>query len=166
MSAVLEIEEARETLGISRNVMAKMEPGSSQQFIQEVEQKFVMKTHLRWWWSAFHKPVFFVSLFTQEAYRHLHELLPQPNNTYAFVVGIEDENDKDIAVYHGNIFTIESIINECSAFEYYLIPSTMDCILCENHHAEIVGSGMSLVEYYKSFLANRGSLIQSHRLVY
>lgn len=125
-----EINEAISSLKIEEKVKI-FEGEKKREFLQKMQDFFVVGNPRVWWLSLKYKPVTFV--FEQEdSYKRITDFFGEDEEVWWV---IEDEEQ---LLYKTNISHIINIISECSYFEYNIITQNYDRFLCENDHNEIL----------------------------
>lgn len=101
-----------------------------------------------WWWTVY-KDTNSYSIHFQKgnAFEALDDLLPSDKN-YWFVAS--EENGK-YWLYESKIESIQWLIANMHAFEYYIIDKKHEWILCENHHDMLIGVGHELINKLRAF---------------
>ncbi|MEL6300002.1 MAG: DUF6756 family protein [Pseudomonadota bacterium] len=127
-----EVDRAIRELGVRAN---RISPENERQTYEAVLNTFSGGKDGIWLWEHFTEPSFGCELahFSETA-----EIVPDPKEQVWFMVE-EDHSPKPI--YCVSVTGAISIVGDCFAFEYYLIDTKLQWILCENHHDWVVGSG-------------------------
>lgn len=103
----------------------------------ELENLFVNKNGLRWWWEDFKLP-FEISEEIDKPWENINSLVP---NTCKKVLLMIEDNSEIYPILHCNPQLIPRVLNECYWFEYYIIDEEYQWLICENHHNAIFTTG-------------------------
>lgn len=139
-----EIETARRSLKLVDSQFREVPDTEARSIYEAAESNFVSSSGLLWWWEDFKQPATRVHFPKQDGFRHLQEIALSENEMLWLIV--EEERSDCYPVYEGRIAEIQSIIAECSAFEYYLAPKDLSWLVCENHHDVIFAIGAKVEE--------------------
>lgn len=145
-----EIESALEVLALPKHSFIKLPESESRVLFNDLVVTFVEGGDRKWWWEAFKQgPVCTISGFSKP-YELLVSLVPDVDEKLWFIV--EDNYSDHYPIYEGDVRLITSVIEECFAFEYYLVPKNKEWLLCENHHNVLLGVGERIInnELFKS----------------
>ena len=131
-----DIEKSLDALSIP----IRIAPNSST-IIEHIESRFGC-TNLRAWWEGFSsKAKQSISCSDGNGLLLLHEIVQENVSKYF------DENEllffiaeSNTPVFLLSLKEIVALIGEMYYFEYYIIPSSLDWIVCENDHNEIIFS--------------------------
>ncbi|CAA9892853.1 conserved hypothetical protein [Candidatus Methylobacter favarea] len=94
-----------------------------------------------WWREGLKEPVAYT--VPPDPIAFIRRLLRQDESVWLVA---EDEGDKTIGnfwLYEG---TVSAVLQECPAFEYYIVEKKMERLICENPHglASTIGSAQTL----------------------
>jgi hypothetical protein len=95
------------------------------------------------WWESLKEPV--AQTVPREPISFIKDILP-PDEPIWFVA--EDSGKKKIGnfwLYEGTPSAACAILQECPAFEYYVVEKKMGWLICENHHGCVIASGEPIV---------------------
>lgn len=142
MSQVLEeIENAIDVLGLIEEVVLVKDGADI--LYRSLIDVFVDGGDRRWWWEAFSSPSESITINDGKGFERLLQLVPDINELVWFVV--EDDQLPYYPIFEASTKNIVKVIDECFAFEYYLVPKDKSWLLCENHHNRIIGVGNKVV---------------------
>lgn len=111
--------------------------------LDEIEDRFVARKGLHWWWGAFRVTPVVHRHFTDGAgWRHLAGIVPPDEDAVWFVA----EDDHGFTLCCGYVEAIQSVIGQCSPFEYYLVSQKLDWLVCESHHDVVYAVGEAVAE--------------------
>jgi hypothetical protein len=146
-----EIENAIKVLGLSQNHFRLLDDVAGKETFTDVLNHFVKPGACRWWWEEFKQPSF---LFreVENPFEHLTDIIPETDGNVWLIV--EDDEESFYPVYDARPEFIKNILDECFAFEYYVVDKNKEWLLCENHHNSFIGVGNKLREH------NAGRLIE------
>ena len=104
-------------------------------------RKFVPTGTPIWWWEHFTK---YSSLhfLDDDGSKFIARLVSTPNTRVWFIVGEDD--DSNYPVFGATVTAVQSVVENCFAFEYYIISKELDWLLCENHHGVMFAVGEPL----------------------
>ena len=129
-----DIEESLDTLSIP----IRIAPDSSV-IIEQIESRFGC-TNLRAWWEGFSsKAKQSISCSDGNGFLLLHEIIqknvsnPFDENEYLFFIA-----ESITPVFLLSLNEITMLIGEMYYFEYYITPSSLDWIVCENDHNDVI----------------------------
>jgi hypothetical protein len=60
-----------------------------------------------------------------------------------------------LLLYQATAKAIQQVIGECYGFEYYILPETLDWLVCENHHGQLIAVGELAVARLEQFAFGR-----------
>jgi hypothetical protein len=95
-----------------------------------------------WWWEALKPPV--AHSTPTEPISFIKGLLPADEPVW-FVA--EEAGEKTVGnfwLYDSTVSAVCAVLQECPAFEYYLVAKKMNWLICENHHGQVIASGEPL----------------------
>jgi hypothetical protein len=158
-----EINEAIKTLVIDKNEFVELENVFAKQLLNKIEDHFVELKNKRWWWECFRYPFTSVNFNNNRSFTYLSKVVPNPKEKVWFIA--EEDQLPFFPIYEGNTETIERIIGECYAFEYYLVDKTFNWLLCETHHNDLIVIGKELEERLIKLakLDNRNNIYSKER---
>lgn len=134
-----EIENALRVLSVP-SISFRLVPNDEGHVLyQELLSQFVTGGDRRWWWESFTNPSISKTIEDGKGFKKITELVPDPNEVVWFIV--EEDQLPFYSIYEATPATIQRVIGECYAFEYYIIPKSMEWLLCENHHNRMIGIG-------------------------
>jgi hypothetical protein len=96
-----------------------------------------------WWWEALKQPVFYST--PAEPISFIRGLLPSHDPVW--FVAEEAAADKKVGnfwLYEGTVSAVCAVLQECPAFEYYIVAKNLSWLICENHHCQVIASGEPL----------------------
>lgn len=134
-----EIERAIEKLGLPPEAMRRLPTVESEAVYFAALRHFVSSGDRVWWWEDFKEPAVSLVYEAGDAWRHLGDLVPDRNESVWFIA--EDDHLPHYPVFETTPKVASSVLGECYAFEYYLIPKNFGWLVCENHHNVLLGIG-------------------------
>lgn len=143
-SATAEIERAVTTLGLPPEAMRRLPLAESESVYLAALRHFVSSGDRVWWWEDFKSPAVSLELETGDGWRHLENLVPDPDELLWLIA--EDEQFPHYPVFETTTSVASKVLGQCYAFEYYLIPKNLGWIVCENHHNVLLGVGAEVEE--------------------
>jgi len=117
---------------------------------KELLNSFVLGGDRRWWWESFSKPSISVDFGNDNAFSAISSIVPDPNEMVWFMV--EDDELPYYPIFEMSPVNIVKVIGECFAFEYYIVPKTMQWLLCEDHHNYLHGVGSQIIDKLKNII--------------
>ena len=105
----------------------------------ELLTSFVVGGDRRWWWEAFRQPSASKAFHDDRGFEHIVDLVPNRAEKCWFVV--EDVDSDSYPVYDATPEDAASIVGECFAFEYYIVPKNKQWLICENQQGRSIGVG-------------------------
>lgn len=105
---------------------------------------FVEGNDRRWWWESFKEESESIAFEDGKGFERVLKIVPNPNEVVWFVV--EDDQLSYYPIFECSVTNAVSIIGECFAFEYYLIPKSKNWLICENHHNYVIGVGSEITK--------------------
>jgi hypothetical protein len=138
-----ELERARDELGLSREDFALLPNSEAREIVARVIDTFVQVPEARWWWEHLKQPGLRASFRDDKAYSRLTRLLPSAQEK-AWLIAEPDESQ--VSVFSATPATLERVLGECLAFEYYVVGAAMDWLVCENHHGVLTVVGTAVEE--------------------
>ncbi|WP_125931907.1 DUF6756 family protein [Thiosocius teredinicola] len=123
-----EIDSAVRKLGLSPRSFRLLPNDEGSVLYQELFAEFVTGADRRWWWEAFSKPSSSRNFEDGKGFERIVELVPNPEERVWFVV--EEDQLPFFPIYEATPDTIQKVIGECYAFEYYIIPKSKAWLLC------------------------------------
>jgi hypothetical protein len=142
-----ELLQTATTLGLPTTSFRAVGITEWEPIMKRIEDKFVSARYdkLLWWWNGYLKgPVYSVLLPGWPA-DALPKLIPLHEQVW-FIA----EDDK-FWLFEGNVESIQKVLAESHAFEYYIVSKKYEWLLCENHHDVLFGVGEIIVEKLKQF---------------
>lgn len=132
--AEIEFDEARRTLGLEVAV-EKLPNAAARQLSEEVRRRFVDSDPSAWW-DGFKNPDLRRPYANREESKViLRSLLPAGCDPILLFL----ESDASHApVYRGNLAHLLQVIDDCSAFEYYLAPPDLGWIIADTEHEQLI----------------------------
>lgn len=107
----------------------------------KLENQFVNKKGLRWWWEDFKLP-FQIIEEVEKPWENINSFVP---STCKKVLLMIEDDSEFYPIFHCTPNLIPEVLNECYWFEYYIIDEEHQWLICENHHNAIFITG-SLVD--------------------
>ena len=101
--------------------------------ISLIEKKFILGTPRAWWSSLVNKPEVY-AFPDNSGYQHLLEIIPDGGDKVWFVV----DDDEEEFVFFIPLNKVQSIIEGCRFFEYYVVDEGFSWMLAENDHGDIL----------------------------
>ena len=113
--------------------------------MKRIEDKFVSAQYdkILWWWNGYLKGPIHSVLLPDWPAGELHKLIPLHEQIW-FIA----EDDK-FWLFEGDIKSIQKVLSESHAFEYYIVSKKYEWLLCENHHEVLFGVGEIIIEKLK-----------------
>jgi hypothetical protein len=133
------IERALSELAIPSESFRLLPNDEGSVLYKEILAQFVDGDDRRWWWESFSRPSSSRVYEDGKGFERITKLVPNPQDTVWFVV--EEDQLPFFPIYEATPDSIQRVIGECYAFEYYIIPKSKDWLLCENHHNRVIGIG-------------------------
>lgn len=130
----VEIEQAIETLSLDQQAIVRIEPEQAEQIIQAAKARFV-EGNPRTWWLSLRVPY---RVAEQEASSGTPSLMKHWGIDEPFCWLVPETEDGSYPVYQTTIPIVERILSQCSFFEYYLLNKSLDLLLIENDHNQII----------------------------
>lgn len=134
-----EIEQAIKTLNLSQTDICLVSDVKS--LYLELLSHFVKSGDRKWWWEDFKQESFHFMDY-EFPFQELINIIPKEINTVWLMV--EDNEEQYYPIYDCKPSIISNLIEECSAFEYYVIDKNKQWLLCENHSDRLIGIGKEL----------------------
>ncbi len=148
MSKVVEaVENAIKQLGLSK-VAVRVSDEKAEAIYKSLISTFVTGGDRRWWWEAFKLPSASIEYEDGMGFKRISNFVPDKKEIVWFVV--EDDQLPYYPIYEASTENVSSIISECFAFEYYLVPKDKSWLVCENHHNRVIGVGGSVISAIES----------------
>ena len=142
MNDVLEeIQKAIGRLNVSSSECYLLDIESNQRVYEDCLDHFVISGNRKWWWEDFKKCTFSIDHFKNPV-EHLLEYIPKTKDEEVWFMVEADDNLPFYPIYHVRPNLIPIILRECFAFEYYVISKDKEWLICENHHSQLIGSGL------------------------
>lgn len=119
---------AAQQLRLSANEFRKLDNAQAELVLTDIENKFVEGNPRVWWLSLVN---------TSETTRacddlsHLNDEVIPASDWYYF---IPEESTKSVFV--ASLKTIKVVLGDCEFMEYYILPSNLNWLFCENEHSE------------------------------
>ena len=133
-----EVTRAAHELGTPETQFRILSEEEARPILGRIESHFVGKAGLRWWWEAFRPlPTTHAHFPDGAGWRHLNLIIPPDSGLVWFVV----EDYPTFTLCEGSLDAVQSIIGDCSAFEYYVVSRRLDWLVCENHSDVIYAVG-------------------------
>ena len=146
----IEFESAIKLTNLSEQEVKKTDANTNSALYQQLLNHFVDGKDRRWWWEAFKTSFHFVDYDYPP--KHLSELIPNLNDDVWLM--IEDGQEPYYPIYNIKPSIISDLLSNCFAFEYYIIDKSIQWLLCETHHKDLIGVGDMLKKF------NRERIIQ------
>ena len=141
------IAKALQELGLKKADLREIPLSEAKSTIKNIRDRFCTRQDARWWWQYFREnlPTYFKAV--TQAYELLDQIVPIKEEKVWFVV--EEGEPVDFRLYLGTVPTIQKVIGECPAFEYYLVACDYSWLLCENHHDYLIAIGDEVVARFQ-----------------
>jgi hypothetical protein len=112
-----------------------------------IEAHFVKEAGHRWWWEAFRDAPTASHDFRDAAGHcwgasYLTCIAPPDSGIIWLVVKASPR----FVLCEGTVDAIQSVVWESGVSEYYLVPKSLDWLVCENHHAVVIAIGEAVAE--------------------
>ncbi|MBK8286373.1 MAG: hypothetical protein IPK97_16685 [Ahniella sp.] len=107
------------------------------------------KDRRRWWESFLHSES--VSFDDDLVFQRIPSLVPDAGERCWFIA--ESPERGPYPVYEASPQQASGIIGECFGFEYYIVPKDLSWLICENHHASVIGCGVAVEEAIRRLAA-------------
>lgn len=138
--------EIVKSLNISDFQLKEIGKQQWQQILDKIENTFIKNYNINNstkhpYWERLKGDSISICFENNDAYKVLDTLIDK-NESVWFLI---QEGEK-IWLYDGRIEYIEKVIEECYAFEYYLVSKKFLWLLCENHHGYLIGIGNPVVD--------------------
>lgn len=154
------IAEAKTILGIADNEFAKLLPEQDQVVVKHIEDKFVEFHHIIWWWEHLRQLDFVATHIPDEGWSN--QLLPEDVADVWFVVESWGQK-KQFSVYDVLSKHLQSILEECPYFEYYVVAKDLSWLIGENHHGYFFFVGESVAVRIQQLIKEHPEQWQSAR---
>jgi len=138
-TAKAEIESAIARLNLREAQFRQLPESEARTVFNEAELRFVDSKGRQWSWEDFRTPAVMVEFPESNGYCYLNRIVPSIYEPLWFIA--ETVGSDCFPVYEGKIEDIQAIIEECPAFEYYLVPKDFHWLVCENHHNVVFAIG-------------------------
>lgn len=138
-TVVEEIERAKTNLGLTDALFHLLPENEAKQIVQAVQIHFVNSENRRWWWEDFKFPSVTSHFTDGRGFQQLALIVPDPTEKVWFIA--EEDSLASYPLYEADTLTIQLVIGECYAFEYYVVDKDFRWLVCENHHNVILGIG-------------------------
>ena len=112
------------------------------QVLAAIARTFV-NGHPRAWWLGLRGPVRAQSFADDSGYRHLQDVAPQVGGNVWWVV---DDGEQEPFVFDIPLARVGEVIAECRYVEYYLVAKTLDWLLAENDHGQLLLATQGAIE--------------------
>jgi hypothetical protein len=100
-----------------------------------------------WLWEGFKDEYYAVHLSEPEDCHWLPRLVPPDERVWLLTEdGDRQKHDGNYWLFEGRVGTIETVIQELFAFEYYVVAKNFQWLLCETHHQMLIGVGSHIIE--------------------
>lgn len=119
---------AAQQLRLSANEFRKLDKAQGERVLMDIENKFVEGNPRVWWLSLVN---------TCETTRacddlsHLNDDLIPDSDWYYFIPEVSTKS-----VFVASLKAIKAVLGECEFMEYYILPSNLNWLFCENEHSE------------------------------
>ncbi len=144
-----EIKFATDSLDITDTEFKEVSKYQWEQIQKTVEDTFIVgKAHnlsMMPYWEHLKGDYFNISFPKDNAFVYLDNLIDNSQPVWF----LAQDNSK-LWIYEGLISSIREVIEECYAFEYYIVSKKYSWLLCENHHGCLIGIGEDLVRKMKA----------------
>lgn len=139
-----EINLVIEQLNLNKVQIKEVGKNEWKDILNEIMNTFVNWTASSpfWLWEHF-KEAYSIDYSNQDAYKDLSKLVDDSELVWFLVK--ENREMPKFWVYEGLIKPIQSVIEECSKFEYYIVSKKYSWLLCENHHGYLIGTGEKMI---------------------
>jgi Family of unknown function (DUF6756) len=134
-----EVEQAIRDLNFSDAELRELPGPEARSVYNAAESRFVVAKGRQWWWEDLSVPAANFEFPRGDGFRFLNLLVPSTEEILWFI--IETDQKDSAVVYEGRIGHIQKILEECFAFEYYLVPKDFSWLVCENHHNVVFALG-------------------------
>lgn len=141
MQVLEEVNNAISLLNLQNEVHLVKDNG---ELYLELLNTFVKGSDRRWWWESFKQESASITFEDGKGFQRITSFVPNPYEVVWFVV--EDDQLPYYPIFECSASNAVSIIGECFAFEYYLIPKNKNWLICENHHNRVIGVGSEITE--------------------
>ena len=113
--------------------------------MKRIENRFVSARYnkILWWWDGYLKGPVYSVLLPGWPVDALDKIIPLHEQVW-FIA----EDDK-FWLFEGTIESIQQVLAESHAFEYYIVSKKYEWLLCENHHDVLFGVGDIIIEKLK-----------------
>ncbi|HSI38838.1 MAG TPA: DUF6756 family protein [Methylotenera sp.] len=146
-----EISAALKTLGLDTEAVRPLPALESEKIYLSALNHFVASGDRRWWWEDFRNSSISVKFENGDAWKHLPELTPNPDELVWFIA--EEDQLPYYPVFETTPKFASQIIGECHGFEYYLIAKNLDWLVCETHHDCVFAVGEEVEQRLKTYAA-------------
>ena len=111
-----EIQRARGELDLPVSQFRELPDSEAQVVFIAAETHFVSSKGRRCWWEDFRHPATKVAFPNHNGFEYLDRIIPSPNDLLWFIA--EADSLPVHTVYEAKVAQIQSVIGECSFFEY------------------------------------------------
>ena len=129
-----EIEQAVSFLQLNELDFKKLPIDQAKIIVDEARLRFVIGNP-RSWWLSLSMPATTYNYSNSQCYLHIKDHWAPPDDKCFFIPEIEHQS---LAVFHTTIANVQLLLQNCSFFEYYILSQTLDFLLIENDHNEIL----------------------------
>ena len=146
-TAKAEIESVIARLNLSEAQFRQLSESEGRTVFNDAESRFVGSKGRQWWWEDFRAPATMVEFADSNGFRCLQRIIPSIDEPLWFIA--ETVGSDCFVVYEGKVEDIQAIIEECLAFEYYLLSKDFRWLVCENHHNVIFAIGAEVERHLR-----------------
>ena len=143
------IAEAVQTLGLDKADLREIPIYHAKNILKTIKDHFCTRQDAIWWWEYFRENLPHYSKRLNQGYTLLDQIVPDMDEKIWFVI----QETYGFRLYLGTISTIQRIIGECAAFEYYLVATDYSWLICENHHDYLIAVGNPVVENFEKLFS-------------
>ncbi|GAB3740404.1 hypothetical protein GCM10027594_20370 [Hymenobacter agri] len=140
-----ELQQTAAALGLPSIAFRAVGITEWESIMKKIEDKFVSARYdtVLWWWSGYLRGPVHSVLLPGLPVEALDKIIPLHEQVW-FVA----EDDK-FWLFEGDIKSIQQVLAESHAFEYYIVSKKYEWLLCENHHDVLFGVGDIIIEKLK-----------------
>lgn len=143
-----EIDEVIKQLNFDKEQFKEVGKNLWEGIIKNIENTFVnWKGHSSFWYWEYFNDGFSIDYPNNDAYKDLSKLIDDTEKVW--FLAQEDRGNPKFWLFEGQIKPIQTVLENSSMFEYYIVSKKYLWLLCENHHGYLIGTGEQMIEKLK-----------------
>jgi hypothetical protein len=154
-----EIMDAIQKLGISASQFRSLPAQEAERVVDRAEHTFVRQPGRRWWWTAFRRRGYAAVFVDRQGYRRLMQVAPPSDQRSWLIANVDEVSPGPVLVYEGSLDAMQAVLGACYAFEYYVVSSNFDWLICESHHNVVIAIGYKAMKRLKTYVSAHPSEI-------